>query len=119
VDGGDFLLERRVDEAVPLKSPEVLELGGDDQGSECLATATWCTTSVSLCLSWREGGFVIWVLEWAVPDMSVTSTWIAPRRWVMASRREASVIEAIARNVLRARILVGGLRQCREEEEAI
>lgn len=30
-----------------------------------------------------------------LPDMSVTSTWIAPRRWVMASRREASVIEAM------------------------
>jgi hypothetical protein len=35
-----------------------------------------------------------------LPDMSVTSTWIAPRRWVMASRREASVIEAMVYRVV-------------------
>lgn len=40
VDGGDFVLERRVDEAVPLKGLEVLELGGYDQRCEGLAAAT-------------------------------------------------------------------------------
>lgn len=40
VDSSDFVLERRVDEAVPLKGLEVLELGGDDQRRERLAAAT-------------------------------------------------------------------------------
>lgn len=40
VDGGNLLLERGVDEAVPLEGLEVLELGGDDEGGEGLAAAT-------------------------------------------------------------------------------
>lgn len=40
VDGGDFVLERGVDEAVPLEGLEVLELRGDDEGGEGLAAAT-------------------------------------------------------------------------------
>jgi hypothetical protein len=40
VDGGDFVLERRVDEAVPLEGLEVFELGGDDKGGKGLAAAT-------------------------------------------------------------------------------
>lgn len=41
VDGGDFVLERGVDEAVPLEGLEVFELGGDDEGGEGLAAAAW------------------------------------------------------------------------------
>lgn len=39
VDGGDFLLEGGVDEAVALEGVEALELGGDDERGECLAAA--------------------------------------------------------------------------------
>lgn len=91
VDGSDFVLERRIDEAVPPKRSKALKLGGDDQRRKCLAAAT--------CVIFCELGGICnmgW-LGFGLPDMSVTSTWIAPRRCVMASRREASVIEAIER----------------------
>lgn len=39
VDGGDFVLERGVDEAVSLEGLEVFELGGDDEGGEGLTAA--------------------------------------------------------------------------------
>lgn len=39
VDGGDFLLEGGVDEAVALEGVETLELGGDDERRKSLAAA--------------------------------------------------------------------------------
>lgn len=55
VDGGDFVLERRVDEAVPLEGFEVFELGGDDEGGEGLATATWKYIMLWLAIGRQKG----------------------------------------------------------------
>lgn len=55
MDGGDFVLERGVDEAVPLEGLEVLELGGDDEGGEGLAAATWKLYH-ALVSYWRAKG---------------------------------------------------------------
>lgn len=39
VDGSNLLLERGVDETVPLEGVEASELGGDDERGECLTAA--------------------------------------------------------------------------------
>jgi len=41
VDAGDLVLERGVDEAVPLEGVERLKGRGDDEGCEGLAAAAW------------------------------------------------------------------------------
>lgn len=41
VDGGDFLLESGVDEAVALERVEASKLGRDDEGCECLSAAAF------------------------------------------------------------------------------
>lgn len=91
------------------KRVEALELGRDDETCEGLAAATWGferKTSVSIvsCIPsvfaystdspCHDHGNSIQQREsnGCVPDMSVTSTWIAWRRCVIASRIEASVI---------------------------
>ena len=101
VDAGNLVLEGGVDEAVALERVEALELRGDDEGRERLAAAT-CAGEMSVL-----SGLLLEILAFGgvvrgksacgicLPDMSVTSTWVAWRRSVIVSRRLASVICAI------------------------
>lgn len=41
MDQRDLVLQRRVDEPVPLEAVLAGELGGDDEGGECLSAAAW------------------------------------------------------------------------------
>lgn len=93
VDGGDLLLEGGVDEAVALEGAEALELGGDDERRKGLAAAA-CGRGGSVS-AMSTGGQPGAGRGPSVPDMSVTSTWTAPRRSAMVARRPASVIWAI------------------------
>lgn len=67
VDGGDFVFQGRVDEAVPLEGLEVLELGGYDEGCEGLAAATFfAPRGLAVCDfdgSLGNGRFRMWCLE--------------------------------------------------------
>lgn len=113
VDARNLVLERRVNKPVSLQRVETLELRRHDQRRERLAAAA-CVLCFCQLLAGREeerklecdGG----VRRGNGPDMSVTSTCVDCRRWLMAERRLSSVICAMVFGEL-----FGGERSARAE----